>query len=144
MARAGIRYRLSDSRILAAVIVANDQPYESNYDAETEGLIEIVADHPALTALDRYRVVEGALAEKIAVTCSATKATIAADGVDESVVTFVGLTAPVSVEVNRTPVALTVEDPAIAITSDVAMRFVLCLRNDPLHALAVPGIVEAV
>ena len=145
MAKGVVIYDLATDEMLSVHQVSNDANVAIfPVKPATEGAIVVPITHSVVTEQRRWRIVAGVLVQKTTVTLMANKATIAADGADEATLDFVGLVASATVSfglgLTRT---VTVADPQIILTSDVAQLFELQIIEDALHWSNVVG-VEAI
>jgi hypothetical protein len=122
----------TDQALLARQMVPDDPTYGSVFaDEGTPSEVQ-----------ERWSVVDGALVEKAVLVITATPTPFTADGVMACSITVAPFVA-CTLELNGTPYALTIGDPAIELTSEVPAVFQCTL---PLMAgyWADPLVVEAV
>lgn len=145
MSRAWLIFDLATKNILGLHSSSNEETsdlYPEN--PSTQGKIELSLDHPIFGEQLKWRVVDGpAVQLKTEVVVSSNKGQILADGVDEATISFVGLTAPVQVELgDNIMTVVNNNDPELVITSDVPKTFEISIVDD-LH-YAEPITVEAI
>ena len=116
---------------------------EQTYPQEVnQGKILVVHDHQIFSEQPKWRISGGGLVLKDEVVITSDKGQIIADGIDEAVLSFAGLVAPVTVSFGDGLSQLaTPADPTVQLTSDVPRRFVVEI-DDKLH-FADPIFVEA-
>ena len=107
--------------------------------------IEISAAQMTMPIEITHRVnpVSRIIEEKIPITVTIDKPQIAADGLDEAAVTFLGLTGPVTARVGNQRVLVTPLDNVIRITSNAVVDLPVSIENDPVHFLSGGAIVRA-
>lgn len=127
-------YRLADDSIAGYYGFSN--PATANLyplDPATQGKIELSADHPSTGEQHKWRVNNGDLILKAEIVIAPDKTLIVADGVDEAVITFLGLVGDVDVSLgDGLNATILPADPTLILTSDVPRRFEIEV-SDTLH-----------
>ena len=106
--------------------------------------IDLISTHPIIHEQLRWKVnsIGDDVDQKAVVSISVDKTSIVADGVDEALLSFSGLTAPINVSFGDGLTHIVIPtDPNVQLTSDVPRRFVVGI-DDKLH-FADPVVVEA-
>ena len=134
-----VQYVLSDGHIRSAWESSNPALLEAQRVVEDPlyGYVALDAEHPQVatpfeTLAAEWQIVDEVVTAKTLLTITATPNPFDADGVTVCVITvdpFVACT----VRVDGTPYALTIEDPALELTSDVPRLFHVQLESMATH-----------
>jgi hypothetical protein len=138
-----LRYRVSDGAITGCWegIPAYLEAQVDTSDPTVGYFDDVVADIPLPELFEQWRIVEEVVTAKATVTILASPNPFAANGTAVCLVTVQPFV-PCTLLVNGTPVALTLEDTTLELTSDVPATFQLALASMATH-WALPLSVEA-
>ena len=121
----GVRYETAAGRIVASVVASTDAEASALCGAG-EAFLSAADGHDAMTHEGRWVVVDGALVALPEITLTPDVVTFDADGVDACTITATGLSGDVDVRVEPgETVTLTIADPVVILTADVATAFVV-------------------
>lgn len=127
----GVIYSIADGRPWQYMTASAERLLLQQVPPEGYALLPVEAP-PSPDTFSRMAVVQGELVAKTETVITATPNPFAADGVTECMVSLTPFV-PCTLRVNGTPYALTVEDPALVITSDEPRTFTLTLDWLPTH-----------
>jgi len=121
----GVRYVVATGRVVAA-ITASIPGTADDLCSAGEAFLSVSAAHDVRQHPDRWIVQTGALVALPEITLTPNVLTFAADGVDSCTITASGLSGDVDVRVEPgETVHLTIADPVVILTADVATAFVV-------------------